>query len=675
MICSVVSAKESTARDNIGRQLDSLSMYSLPDSQKAAIYYKLSCSYAAENIDSAVWSGNQAIYISKEKNYTSLFANASLQQGTNYIRAYKFDSAFTCFNSAIDAFTKINDHPGLYASFNMMSYLCQLTEIWDKAWEYSQRALEIFNQYGNTEYLPAADMYIRFAGIYNGLNDITQAEHYFNMAKQDFAETKNTDKLGNCCLQMAKMHMYQQRNLPLSRQELDSALHFFSIENNPLRAAEVYKALGDYYILLNNADEAEKNFITALSLYTAKGSPVDIQLIRTGLGKVALMRQQLNTARAFAAEAYDFFKQRDDKKQRLETILLLSEIDRRLGLKRKAYAYLDEYRNVSDSIKLMSGELRARDMMIKYTLTSQEKENNTLKKQNEKEDQNLALLIVSGFVILLTSIFLALLFIQKNNALKKLETMQLETEQKNHELEKLQKETEEKNKELAKINSIKDRLISMIAHDIRSPLASLQNTLTLTRENILNAEEFSGLSRNLESDIYNLRGMLDNMLLWSREQVVEINVNKASFNIDEVVNEIVAMQKNSLMLKNITVHNYLQHKLEVISDKEMVTAVLRNIFSNALKFTPAGKNIYIHQMMLNNKIYISVRDEGQGIPSEVLEKINNKEHISTRGTGNEKGTGIGLMFCRELLQKLDETFDITTLPGKGTSVTFSVGYK
>jgi signal transduction histidine kinase len=219
---------------------------------------------------------------------------------------------------------------------------------------------------------------------------------------------------------------------------------------------------------------------------------------------------------------------------------------------------------------------------------------------------------------------------------------------------------------------MRNKLIPMIAHDIRSPLASLQNTLSLTRENILNPEEFQKLSFALEADIYNLRGMLDNMLLWAREQIVEIRVNKSRFNLSTMVQDVILMHRNSLITKNINIHNYLLHDLEVFSDKEMLTAVLRNIFSNAVKFTEPGKNIYINQIFLNKKIYLSVKDEGKGISEEILDKINNKEHISTRGTANEKGTGIGIIFSKELLTNLGEQFDITSVPAKGTSVTFSI---
>src|SRR5438105_353206 len=112
--------------------------------------------------------------------------------------------------------------------------------------------------------------------------------------------------------------------------------------------------------------------------------------------------------------------------------------------------------------------------------------------------------------------------------------------------------------------------------------------------------------------------------------------------------------------------------MELFTDKAILTAVLRNVFSNAVKFKEPGKSIYINQIFLNKKIYVSVKDEGKGISEEVLDKINNKEHISTRGTANEKGTGIGILFSKDLLNKLDELFDITSIPGKGTSVTFSI---
>jgi signal transduction histidine kinase len=261
--------------------------------------------------------------------------------------------------------------------------------------------------------------------------------------------------------------------------------------------------------------------------------------------------------------------------------------------------------------------------------------------------------------------------LQKEQQEKSLEEKNLEEPGPELEEKELRQEQHEKNNGSGRI-SLKDKLIPMIVHDIRAPLASLENTLSLARENILNPEEFQKLSLTLEADIYNVRGMLDNMLLWTREQMMDIKINKAQFDLNEMVSGVILMHRNSLIVKNISVHNYLEAGIKVISDKEMLTAVFRNVFSNAVKFTEPGKNIYIHEIFFKHKIYISLKDEGQGISQDILDKINNKEHVSRRGTANEKGTGIGIMFSKDLLDKLGEQFDITSIPGKGTSVTFSV---
>lgn len=343
----------------------------------------------------------------------------------------------------------------------------------------------------------------------------------------------------------------------------------------------------------------------------------------------------------------------------------------------------------TNDLQLMADATEQKQFVQEANVERIKKQDDSFKEQDDPSPtKSSILLIIIAVILFVVCIFLSILYRRKNNAVKELENNKLKLEHRNRELLQFQKQTIEENaeremngnnnhdhkhdNELAKVNSIKDRLIPMIAHDIRSPLASLQHMLSLTRENILSPEEFQKLSVSLEADIYNLRGMLDNMLLWTREQMVEIKINKSMFDLSEATQGVILMHRNSLISKNITVHNYLQPGLLVYSDKDIIMAVLRNILSNAVKFTETNKNIYIHQIYLNNKIYISVKDEGKGINPETLEKLKNSEHITTKGTANEKGTGIGIMFTKDLLKKIDETFDITSIVGSGTSVTFSI---
>ncbi len=303
-----------------------------------------------------------------------------------------------------------------------------------------------------------------------------------------------------------------------------------------------------------------------------------------------------------------------------------------------------------------------------------------------QQQQTINVLTIALIILLLIGISFLIVYIRKDKNLKAAEADNEEYESKIKELEhdlhdaqrkfldlkQTQKDFQSNYNNLQKANDIKDKLIPMIAHDIRSPLAALQNTLSLTRDNIINPEEFQKLSFALEADLFNLRGMLDNMLLWAREQMFEIKVNKIKFDLCETVRDVILMYRNNLVTKNITLHNYMPSHLEVTTDKEIIAAVFRNLFSNAVKFTAENKNIYISQIFLNGKAYISVKDEGKGMAAETIQKINNKEHISTRGTANEKGTGLGLLFSKEMINKLGEAFDITSYSEQGTSVTFSV---
>src|SRR5205085_10865567 len=122
-------------------------------------------------------------------------------------------------------------------------------------------------------------------------------------------------------------------------------------------------------------------------------------------------------------------------------------------------------------------------------------------------------------------------------------------------LKQQQAATETKNKELAVINTIRDKLISMIAHDVRAPLTSLQNTLYLTREKIINQEEYAYLSQLLDNDIRHLISMLDNTLLWAREQIHVLNVDKIKFNLHELSQDVLGLYNQSIKDKMLTIKN------------------------------------------------------------------------------------------------------------------------
>jgi two-component system sensor histidine kinase/response regulator len=355
----------------------------------------------------------------------------------------------------------------------------------------------------------------------------------------------------------------------------------------------------------------------------------------------------------------ELLKSSGDKEKELECIRYIVTADSATGNFKEAFDYMQRHRVLYDSVYSEKKNKAAQRMLIEFGVERQGTDNKILQNKYDAQQSRLIIILIAGAILLLGAIFLILLYRQKNEAFKA--------------IEKLQEETAQRNREMVTSNAVKDKLISMIAHDVRSPLASVQNTLTLTREKILSTSEFEQLSQMLEMDIQHLMGMLDNTLLWAREQMIDIGVRKTTFNIYKVVEDIIELYNQTTLSKGVTIYNNIQPDTMVFSDVDIVSTILRNILSNAVKFTPQGKNIYIQQASTKSKILISVKDEGVGITDDVLKKINNKEFISTRGTDNEKGTGLGLLFSKELLLKLGEDFQISSVLGKGTAITISLG--
>jgi len=336
----------------------------------------------------------------------------------------------------------------------------------------------------------------------------------------------------------------------------------------------------------------------------------------------------------------------------------MAKTDSAMGNYKEAFEHMQNYALLYDSVYSEEKTRATQRMLVEFDVQQKEKENEQLKQQNNLQQQHMAIFAVSGIALLIAGIFLALLYKQKTAALSS--------------VKELQHATEVKKNELAVINTVKDKLISMIAHDVRSPLTSLQNTLYLTRQKILNPDEFDKLSTTLENNIHHLITMLDNTLLWAKEQIQTLKMNKVCFDLHSVVEDVKALYDHSIQDKNLKVQNLIQPSTEVMSDKEIVHTVLRNLLSNAIKFTKPGAQIEVKAEQKNGEMLITVKDEGTGIPKDVLEKISKKEFISTTGTNNEKGTGFGLMFSHDLLSKMGERLCIKSEPGEGTTITFSI---
>ncbi len=232
---------------------------------------------------------------------------------------------------------------------------------------------------------------------------------------------------------------------------------------------------------------------------------------------------------------------------------------------------------------------------------------------------------------------------------------------------------EVKNEELQKINRAKEKLFSIIAHDIKSPMIGLSSSLDLFNKNIISSDELKSLSIELAERVTQLNNNLDNLLLWSQSQMLGIVVKAENIFIKDLLLDTLGFLQQTLEAKKIKVEIHIPDFLQAHADENHVKLVFRNLISNAIKFSYANNSIFITAIVKNGIIEISIKDTGVGMSNETANNLFNPLQISSKyGTANEKGTGLGLQLCKEFLEKNNGTIRVQSELGKGSEFVFTL---
>lgn len=250
-----------------------------------------------------------------------------------------------------------------------------------------------------------------------------------------------------------------------------------------------------------------------------------------------------------------------------------------------------------------------------------------------------------------------------------------ELNMRNHEIQQKNENIEARNRELKEALDFKNKIFSIIAHDLKSPVASLvQNSVLLDYdlEEDKRTQLFTSF-RELSSSALNL---IDNLLYWGRSQGDQVNFDPESIDIRPVIEEVYAQHKEMAGQKSITLETAYEGETTTFADKELIEIILRNLVSNAIKFTNEGGNVRItvtKDPENEHLLLLIVKDNGVGIPENRLKDLlGNKEMISTAGTLREKGTGLGLRLCNELVKLHNGDLRIESVKDKGTTVKISL---
>lgn len=231
-------------------------------------------------------------------------------------------------------------------------------------------------------------------------------------------------------------------------------------------------------------------------------------------------------------------------------------------------------------------------------------------------------------------------------------------------------------KRLSKFLLIKETLFGIITQDLKSPLNSLKGFLSLMQHHpeTFSPEELKSVASDMYVSFDKITVLMNSLLQWSQTQAGDLAYNPNHFNITAMVEQVIAFYSQMAKGKQIKISNLIEEDIWVNADKDMINFTLRNLISNAIKFTHEGGSVdIIAKNRGKDMVLISVKDTGVGMSEELLEKIFLPDvHISMLGTKNEKGSGFGLMMCKDFIQKNEGKIYIESQEGKGTSVHFTL---
>jgi signal transduction histidine kinase len=234
------------------------------------------------------------------------------------------------------------------------------------------------------------------------------------------------------------------------------------------------------------------------------------------------------------------------------------------------------------------------------------------------------------------------------------------------------------NLQLQQLNGTKDKFFSILGHDLKGPLNSLTSFsgLLINHTDSLSKDEIKMLALDLDKSLKNLFALLENLLEWSRSQTGNIEFKPERFDLASVLETNKELLKVQAQNKKISIENACKAEVVVNAHRHSINTVIRNLISNAIKFTPEGGSIIINAQQAQEEVMVSVADNGVGMTPEVISKLFRIDtKLTTKGTADEKGTGLGLILCKEFIEKNGGRIGVDSKPDEGTVFYFTLPRK
>jgi signal transduction histidine kinase len=671
----VILGLSARSENTIPVLLDSIAAESNP-TKKANFYRLLANEYRSVSPKRADSVARIGLDLARTEDHQLLQARLLFQLGNIYRQQSLFASALQFYQDALVLHLQISEeHPKnrirVAYTHNQMGLVYKARGEYDRAIESYQKALAIkeeFRREHGAKYIPTTvNTYTNIGAIYNLLEEWQFALNYHLMGEELLKKNPEKYALSRATIFANLSHTYLNMDeLVLAEEYLEKQYALIEELQDEVIEAEYHANFADIQHRKGLFEKSVSHYQKAIQNYRKLEDTYQVTWNQYKLGivyecsrqpqkainiyEVALQQARDINAGQLISEGLLRISQWHENRGELEKALKIYKEH----IEQKALIFNEKTVNALKEMEVIFAPDKSADKLKLMEL------NSLLQEKQIEQNRLITSIVVIGLI--LAMVLSVILFKNVRNKRKANQLLGIRNEELSVALE-----------ELSIANSTKNKMFSIVSHDLRGQLGGMISFTQLLKEQIdtFSQEEIKVFADEFHSSSTSLFRLMENLVQWAKAQMEEVEYTAEVFSLNQVVKENLELQIGRAQDKGISLETKLEGVIQVESDINMMNFVLRNLISNAVKFTHAGGKITVGARMEGEKVRISVKDTGVGIPEHIRKGLFNiKSHATTRGTKNEKGTGLGLLLCDEFARKMGSPLDLESEIGKGTTFSF-----
>ena len=642
-------------------ELDSLSIelaYQDQDSLKVDTSLKLiKLLYEINEFDRAIKHIILSEKLSTNLNYYKGIAEASYYKALIYTHKNDYINAVNGYKKSKTLFNQLNDVVGVAKVNNSIGLLEIKRGNYAKGLQYSLSAIEELEKRNFTSELKLS--YSNLAKAYYNINAVDKAIEYYLKALEIQEELNDNKGINESNSYLAELFSTRKEHRK-AIEYYEKILNSVGSDTDSIKRV-VYPKLGGEYLKFNDFDKAKNFLVKGYNLNFRNKDKSSFLTVLNNLGELNLHQRRLILAEKQLRQAGAIAKELNNKTELLRHYELMKTLDSTKRRFDRAFVWQREYYKLKNELnknnikvnlktnKTTKPELYAnldKEITIPNNNTKTEPTNSITVADSEQKFNRFKLIFYALLAALvLVSTFLILIYLKRNNTIKYTQKL----EEKNIKIQLQNEAFQEQTQHLENANNVKDKLFSIVSHDLKDSLSSINGFIDLLKDGSLTREEFDNLIPELSENANSASLLLFNLLNWSKSQMHSLKPKPSLFDIQEVFQDKVKLIEQRMENKGITLVNRSLRDF-AYADRSMFEIVIQNLLANALKFSEKGDTITISNRISNGNCIVSVADTGVGISKKNIGKLFKNNTFTTMGTNNEKGTGLGLSICKELIE-------------------------